>query len=136
MEVLKYSAFITIHQSFPKQPVCLQEYFGAILSVSSLKRCIIEFSAPSGFGENIDRHHCLIKGANVAEEDAGSVISYADGGVADVDSVVRVRGLNVELQDVVDVGRLNVQRAQTLHHPRLTAQHLEHTARKSEGGHL
>lgn len=56
------------------------------------------------------------------------VISYTDGGIADVDGVIRVRGLDVQLQDVVDVGRLDVKRAQTLHHPGLTAQHFKHTA--------
>lgn len=47
--------------------------------------------------------------------------SYEDGRVADVDGVVRVRGLDVELQDVVYEGRLDMQRTQTLHYPRLTA---------------
>lgn len=56
--------------------------------------------------------------------------SYTDGRVADVNGVVGVRGLDVELQDVVDVGCLDEQGAQTLHHPRLTAQHLKHTAGK------
>ena len=56
------------------------------------------------------------------------VISYTDGGVADVDGVIGVRGLDVELQDVVDVGRLDVKRAHTLHHPGLTAQHFKHAA--------
>ena len=37
------------------------------------------------------------------------VISYTDGRVADVDGVVRVRRLDVELQDVMDVGRVDVQ---------------------------
>jgi len=55
-------------------------------------------------------------------------IPHTDGGVTDVDSIVGVGGLNVELQDVVDVGRVDVQGAQTLHHPRLAAQHLKHTA--------
>lgn len=67
-------------------------------------------------------------------------ISYADGGVANVYSVVGVRGLDVELQNVVDEGRLDVQGAQTLHHSRLTAQQLKHTVgnkrQKSECGHL
>lgn len=61
------------------------------------------------------------------QEDAAGGTSYADGGVANVDGEVGVRGLDVELQDVVDVGRLDVQRAQALHHPRLTAQQLKHT---------
>lgn len=56
------------------------------------------------------------------------VISHIDGHVADVDGVVRVGGLDVELKDVVDVQRLDQQGAQSLHHPRLTAQHLKHAA--------
>lgn len=56
------------------------------------------------------------------------MFSYIDGRVTDVHGVVRVGGLHVELQNVVDEGRVDVQRAQTLHHPRLAAQHLKHTA--------
>lgn len=57
-------------------------------------------------------------------------ISYTDGRIADVDGVVRVGRLDVELQDVVDVERLDVEGAQALHHPGLTAQHLKNTASK------
>lgn len=42
-------------------------------------------------------------------EDVTGGTSYADGRVANVDGVVGVRGLDVELQNVVDVGRLDVQ---------------------------
>jgi len=35
------------------------------------------------------------------------VRSYTDGRVADVDSIIGVRGLDVQLQDVVNVGRLD-----------------------------
>lgn len=55
-------------------------------------------------------------------------MSYADGGVADVHGVVGVRRVDVELQDVVDVVGLYLQRAQALHHPGLAAQQLEQTA--------
>lgn len=48
--------------------------------------------------------------------------------MADVDGIVRVGGLDVELQDVVNVVRLNQEGTQTLHHPRLTAQDLKYTA--------
>lgn len=32
---------------------------------------------------------------------------YTDGGVADVDGVVRVRRMDVELQDVMNIGRVD-----------------------------
>lgn len=53
---------------------------------------------------------------------------YVDGRVADIDGVVRVGRLYVQLQDVVDEMRLDLQGAETLHHPGLTAQGLKHTA--------
>lgn len=62
------------------------------------------------------------------------VFSYIDSRVADVHSVVRVGGLDVELQDVVDVGRLDQQGAQALHHPGLATQHLKHTSDNRERG--
>ena len=54
-------------------------------------------------------------------------VSYVDGRAADVHGVVRVGGLDVEPEDVVDVGRVYVQRAEPLHHPGLATQHLKHT---------
>lgn len=54
--------------------------------------------------------------------------SYTDGRAADVDGVVRVGGLDVELQDVMNKRCLDKQGAQTLHHPGLAAQHFKHTA--------
>lgn len=54
-------------------------------------------------------------------------MSYTDGRVADVNSVVGVGWQDVELQNVVDVGRFYVQRAQTLHHSGLAAEQLKHT---------
>lgn len=55
-------------------------------------------------------------------------VPYVDGRVADVDGVVRVGRLHVQLQDVVDEMRLDLQGSETLHHPGLTAQGLKHTA--------
>lgn len=54
-------------------------------------------------------------------------MSYADGGVADVDGVVGVGRMDVELQDVVNVVGLDLQRAQALHHSGLAAQQLKQT---------
>lgn len=54
-------------------------------------------------------------------------MTYADGGVADVDGVVGVGGVDVELQDIVDVVSLYLQRAQALHHSGLAAQQLKQT---------
>lgn len=56
-------------------------------------------------------------------------VPYVDCRVADVNSIVGVRRLHVQLQDVVDEMRLDLQGAETLHHPRLAAQGLKHTAR-------
>lgn len=53
--------------------------------------------------------------------------TYADGGVADVDGVVGVGGVDVELQDIVDVVSLYLQRAQAFHHSGLAAQQLKQT---------
>lgn len=54
-------------------------------------------------------------------------MTYTDGGVADVDGVVGVGGVDVELQDIVDVVGLYLQRAQALHHSGLAAQQLKQT---------
>lgn len=55
-------------------------------------------------------------------------MTHADGRVADVDGVVSVGRVDVELQDIVDVVGLYLQRAQALHHPGLAAQQLKQTA--------
>lgn len=55
------------------------------------------------------------------------LISYIDGRVPNVHGVVRVRRLDVELQDVVDERRIDEKRAKALHHSGLTAQDLKHT---------
>lgn len=55
------------------------------------------------------------------------MISYIDGRVPNVHGVVRVRRLDVELQDVVDERRIDEKRAKALHHSGLTAQDLKHT---------
>lgn len=59
-------------------------------------------------------------------------MSYTDGRVADVNSVVSVGRQDVELQNVVDVGRFYVQRTQTLHHSGLAAEQLKHTGGNKE----
>lgn len=72
-------------------------------------------------------YHCLIQGEDVCCKNFAHESSYADGRVANVNGVVRLWGLDIEFQNVMDVECINVQGAQTLHHPRLTAQQLKHT---------
>lgn len=63
----------------------------------------------------------------------GVVTTYADGGVTDVHGVVGVGRVDVELQDVVNMVSLYLQRAQALHYSGLAAQQLEQTVgRKTE----
>ena len=57
----------------------------------------------------------------------GVGVSYVDSRIADVHSVVRVRRLYVEFEDVVDEGSLDKERTQTFHHPGLTTENLKHT---------
>lgn len=57
---------------------------------------------------------------------------YVDGRVADIDGVVRVGRLHIQFQDVVDEMRLDLQGAETLHHPGLAAQGLKHTAGRQQ----
>lgn len=64
---------------------------------------------------------------STSQQSAGfsAEVSYTDGGVADVDGVVGVGRVDVELQDLVDVVGLDLQRAQALHHSGLAAQQLK-----------
>lgn len=62
--------------------------------------------------------------------------AHVNSGAADVHGVVRVRGLDVELEDVVDVGCVDEQTAQTLHDPRLIPQHIKNATKTHEQSHL
>lgn len=59
-------------------------------------------------------------------------MTYADGGVADVDCVVGVGWVDVELEDIVDVVSLYLQRAEALHHSGLAAQQLKQTVGQAQ----